>query len=83
MYVDFKVTMWTRAFLPEGTNEYDIIQKIKDKCIKNIDDLYLVVEPECWEAQLETECTQTPDENDGEPTIEAFDDEGNSLCTNI
>lgn len=79
MHIDFKVTMWERIYIPKGQEE-KIKELVKKGYITNGDDLYqwFVDNDEEQGQNLVTETLYdtskhlTPEENDGENTIEAF-----------
>ena len=79
MHIDFKVTMWERIYIPKGQEE-KVKELVKKGYITNGDDLYqwFVDNDEeqgqnlVTETLYDTSKNLTPEENDGENTIEAF-----------
>ena len=78
MYIDFKETIWVRAFIPEENKE-TILKELRNGNIKNCDNVFNFVE------DVETEYlydTGVQIEPNGEHTIEGFEDDGETIFTN-
>lgn len=80
MHIDFKVTVWDRAKLfPRNPGEaQQIIDAVNNREINNSDDLIMYLqehfphlEPD-FESLVNTEEQLSPEENDGQATIEVF-----------
>ena len=75
-YIDVKTTVWERWYIPDDVvipeNEFDIQDFLDDN--------------EFWdwenEAIIETSEWMSVDQNDGEATIEVFDENGKLICDN-
>lgn len=74
MFVDFKVTVWQRFDVPEELED-EVMEKLRSGVISTGNDLHEFLEEEHkvdsdWHNIIETEEFLTPDENDGQSTIE-------------
>lgn len=79
-YIDEKVTIWRRTYYNvEGTEE-----EIKNKLIDQFESKY-PTDIEIFDSEIlyETEESITPEENNGMPTIEIFNDSGDTIWSNV
>ena len=79
-YIDEKVTIWRRTYYNvEGTEE-----EIKNKLIDQFESKY-PTDIEIFDSEIlyETEESITPEENNGMPTIEIFNDNGDTIWSNV
>jgi hypothetical protein len=87
MEFNFKITTWARVLVDEQQEKF-ILRALKSKRISSIDDVYDYLAEkgdmniEC-EMLFETDHQLTPKENKGDHTIEARDDNGEIVWTNI
>ena len=87
MRVDFKETIWYQVDVPEE-HEQAILEMMKAGKIDDANDLVCALQEldefllGSGEHNLETGEQMSPLENDGQPTIEAFDDDENVLWSN-
>jgi hypothetical protein len=78
MYVDFKVTVWERVWIPEDM-EPEVQERIEKGEITNANEIYDlkqeydIVEDPSTEYIVETEQYLTPEQNYGHATIEILD----------
>lgn len=83
MTVKFKISVWESVEVPEE-KQAEVLQGLMDGSIKTSMDL--INEPYCPESictqEMETEVTLTPDENQGEATIEILDQTHNVVWDN-
>lgn len=75
-YIDKKITIWERYFLPEDTDLSDVTteEDAEQLIIDNLTD---------YELLLETSEDLSVEKNDGAPTIEVYDDDGFIVFENI
>lgn len=81
MYIDFKVTMWERIYVPKD-QEQKVKELVKKGHITNGDDVYQwfadndeeQVQNLVNETLYDTSEQMTPEENGGSSTLEAFID---------
>lgn len=79
-YIDEKVTIWRRTYYNvEGTEE-----EIKNKLIDQFESKY-PTDIEIFDSEIlyETEESISPEENNGRPTIEIFNDSGDTIWSNV
>lgn len=79
-YIDEKVTIWRRTYYNvEGTEE-----EIKNKLIDQFESKY-PTDIEIFDSEIlyETEESISPEENNGRPTIEIFNDNGDTIWSNV
>ena len=79
-YNDEKVTIWRRTYYNvEGTEE-----EIKNKLIDQFESKY-PTDIEIFDSEIlyETEESISPEENNGRPTIEIFNDSGDTIWSNV
>ena len=84
MHIDFKVTIWERICVPKPLQQ-KVKELIKKGHFKSADDLYHWLDDinddeeqkEIFKNEMLFDTTEqlTPEENNGEPTIEAFIDD--------
>lgn len=83
-YQDTKVTSWERDHFSVEADSYEeavaIVRSWNCEDVSNIIDSRLCYGQ--WEALTETSEYMYPEENDGNPTIEIFNQEGESIITN-
>jgi len=72
-YVDFKVTTWCRAYLEEDVDLDQVVEALKSGEGSN----YLFAEELAyeWENLCDTEVSITPEQNNGDATIEVYEDD--------
>jgi hypothetical protein len=81
-HVDFKITTWERVSVPDDQLE-SIIEQIKSGEITNSSDLICECEDATFEGTIDdTQEQMTPSENDGQCTIDVFNDSGDSIFNN-
>ncbi|MCS2651959.1 hypothetical protein NXV35_11085 [Bacteroides faecis] len=84
-YQDCKVTSWERDTFTVEANNYEeavaIVRSWKGEDILGITDSRLC--HESWQSLPDTSEYLSPEENNGQPTIEIFDQSGNSIITNV
>ena len=79
MYIDYKVTVWRRAYLSEDADSKKVIQVLEEDGLGDVFDEELgFVEQEIL---YETEEDMTPEENGGCATIEVHED--NNFIDNL
>lgn len=72
MYIDYKVTVWKRAYLSEDVDSKKVIQVLEEDGLGDVFDEELgFIEQEIL---YETERDMTPEENGGYSTIEVHED---------
>lgn len=77
-YIDEKITVWRRTWYAiDGTEEE--IKKQLVEVVEGLSDLEIYDS----EILLETEEMMTPEDNGGQPTIEIFNDRGETIWTNV
>ena len=84
MHVDFKITTWERHELPDDLTPKEIAElerKITEGIITCHSDLEEEVGDVNWEILAEAEEYMTPDENDGQATIEFHMENGQTTPT--
>lgn len=77
-YIDEKVTIWRRTYYNvEGTEE-----EIKNKLVESVEGSSDI---EIFDSEIlyETEESISPEENNGMPTIEIFNDSGDTIWSNV
>lgn len=86
MIIQFKITTWEKIETFNKNIDNDVIEKIKSGVIKCSDDMYTYYNYKYgdFSHQLFTDAgTQvTPSNNNGEPTIEMYDDNMNLIWDN-
>jgi hypothetical protein len=82
-YVDFKITIWERVFIDDESVD-EIAKKIKDGTINSSDDLINEFESITFDSDVMYETAEqiTLEENDNQSTIELYNSEGETICTN-
>lgn len=84
-YQDRKVTSWERDYFSVKANSYEeaeaIVRSWNCEDVSNIIDNRLCYEE--WQALTDTSEFMLPEENDGNPTIEIFNQDGESIMTNV
>lgn len=84
-YQDCKVTSWERDYFSVEAESYEeavaIIRLWNSEDVSNIIDSRLCYEK--WEALRDTSERLFPEENDGFPTMEIFNQDGESIMTNV
>ena len=84
-YQDRKVTSWERDYFSVEADSYEeaeaIVRSWNCEDVSNIIDKRLCYEE--WQALTDTSEFMLPEENDGNPTIEIFNQDGESIMTNI
>jgi hypothetical protein len=81
-YIDFKITTWERVSVPDDQLD-EIIEQIKNGEINSSSDLCDECEDASFEGTIDETAEQmSPSENDGQSTIEAFKDDGESVYDN-
>ena len=84
-YQDRKVTSWERDYFSVKANSYEeaeaIVRSWNCEDVSNIIDNRLCYEE--WQALTDTSESMLPEENDGNPTIEIFNEDGESIMTNV
>jgi len=71
-YVDFKVTVWCRAHL-DDVDLNQIIEMLKNGATSS--DLFAEELAYEWETLNDTEVSITPEQNNGDATIEVYEDD--------
>ena len=66
-YQDRKVTSWERDYFSVKANSYEEAEAIVRS----------------WNCETDTSESMLPEENDGNPTIEIFNEDGESIMTNV
>ena len=83
-YQDRKVTSWERDYFSVKADSYEeaeaIVRSWNCEDVSNIIDNRLCYEE--WQALTDTSESMLPEENDGNPTIEIFNQDGESIMTN-
>lgn len=75
MHIDFKLSVWERAEIPEGKEE--IARKlIESGEVTTANQLFEKIEGCNCEYDTETEQYLSPSENENESTIELFEEDG-------
>ena len=84
-YQDRKVTSWERDYFSVKADSYEeaeaIVRSWNCEDVSNIIDNRLCYEE--WQALTDTSESMLPEENDGNPTIEIFNQDGESIMTNV
>jgi hypothetical protein len=81
-YVDFKITTWERVWV-DDENFNEVIDQIKSGEIGSSDELINSGLAESGsETNFETEEQMTPEDNDGQSTIEVYNDDKKVEYTN-
>lgn len=84
-YQDRKVTSWERDHFSVEADSYEeaeaIVRSWNGEDVSNIIDNRLCCE--AWQALTDTSEYMLPEENDGNPTIEIFNQDGESIMTNV
>lgn len=84
-YQDCKVTSWERDYFSVEADSYEeavaIVRSWDCEDVSNIIDNRLCYEE--WEALKDTSERLYPEENDGFPTMEIFNQDGESILTNV
>jgi hypothetical protein len=83
-YVDFKVTIWERVHFDDADIE-KVSEKIKNGIVSSSEDMFTEFEDRVAhdsEFLLETAEQMPIEENDNQSTIELFNSEGETICTN-
>ena len=84
-YQDRKVTSWERDYFSVEADSYEeaeaIVRSWNCEDVSNIIDKRLCYEE--WQALTDTSEFMLPEENDGNPTIEIFNQDGESIMTNV
>ncbi len=84
-YQDRKVTSWERDYFSVEADSYEeaeaIVRSWNCEDVSNIIDNRLCYE--AWQALTDTSEYMLPEENDGNPTIEIFNEDGELIMTNV
>lgn len=84
-YQDRKVTSWERDYFSVEADSYEeaeaIVRSWKCEDVSNVSDSHLHYER--WESLPETSEYLLPEENGGCPTMEIFNQAGDSIMTNV
>ena len=78
MYLDFKVTVWERVYIPEEIKE-EVIEALHTGQVQTSNDAFCIFLDKgvYFEGTIEeTEEQMTPEKNGGYSTIEFLDDDG-------
>lgn len=86
MYIDEKVTVWNRTQLLLSQEDEEKLVPVIKKMLsegKTIDKITSELEIDCdYETLLDTSEEITPQDNEGQPTVEAYDEHGNMFFNN-
>lgn len=77
MELHYKATIWCKLHFPDSTNKEDLIKKLNEGYLPSelgYGDIVEGVHDVEWETILDTEDFLSVEENDGEATIELFED---------
>ena len=72
-YVDFKVTTWCRAYLEEDVDLDQVVEVLKSGEGSNY--LFATEMANEWENLVDTEVSMKLEENNGNATIEVYEDD--------
>ena len=82
MHVDFKITTWERAIVEKEDQEI-VLKAIKNGKLETQGDFdNLGIEPLSWETLIDASEYMLPSENDGQPTLEVFDNKDKRIYVN-
>ena len=84
MHIAFKISCWEQLRVPEEI-EKEVEEKVRAKLIESINDVYNEF-PEYgdfnWNKIDDTDESMMPIENDGQATVELYDDNGKTIWDN-
>jgi hypothetical protein len=83
-YVDFKVTIWERVYF-DDENIDKVSEKIKNGIVSSSEDMFTEFEDRIAhdsELLLETSEQMTIEENGNQSTVELYNGNGDTICTN-
>ncbi len=81
-HVDFKITTWERIELEESQVE-QVKKLIEEGKVNSANDMWDYFEDiDCFKL-AEVDEPMTVEDNQGNPTIELFNDEAETVCTNV
>jgi hypothetical protein len=80
MHVDFKITTWERVFIPESDRE-KVLELLKSKTVESAEDLFNELDADdlIREEVEEVSIQMTVEENDGNSTIEMYEETGSPI----